>query len=147
MDLNMVGHDFLCAFPRVGGASCIRQLGTRSPRGDTYARWRHAFLVRTRILRQLLDFITRENAPLARLIMYLSQSLCVLYNHNLNKCCTAKNNDTSAFYTHFRSDFQDSIPERNKKSYVVRNWNQKHNMHCRPKGIEVAEVSCWLDLM
>ena len=22
--------------------------------------------------------------------MYLSQSLCVLYNHNLNKCCTAK---------------------------------------------------------
>ena len=27
-----------------------------------------------------------------------------------------KNNDTSAFYTHFRSDFLDvSIPERNKK--------------------------------
>ena len=22
--------------------------------------------------------------------MYLSQSLCVLYNHNLNKCCTEK---------------------------------------------------------
>ena len=45
--------------------------------------------------------------------MYLSQSLCVLYSHNLNKCCTEKNNDTSAFYTHFRSDFQDvSIPEK-----------------------------------
>ena len=28
-----------------------------------------------------------------------------------------KNDDTSAFYTHFRSDFLDvSIPERNKKS-------------------------------
>ena len=59
-----------------------------------------------------MDFISRENAPLARLIMYLSQSLCVLYNHNLNKCCTAKNNDASAFYTHFRSDFQDSIPKK-----------------------------------
>ena len=35
MDLNMVGHDFLCAFPRVGGASCIRQLGKRSPREGT----------------------------------------------------------------------------------------------------------------
>ena len=28
-------------------------------------------------------------------------------------CCTAKDNDTSAFYTHFRSDFQDvSIPKK-----------------------------------
>ena len=29
---------FLCAYPRVGGASCIGRLGTRSPRGDMYAR-------------------------------------------------------------------------------------------------------------
>ena len=65
------------------------------------------------------NFITRENAPLARLIMYLSQSLCVLYNHNLNKCCTAKNNDTSAFYTHFRSNFQDSIPEETIKAMLL----------------------------
>ena len=42
------------------------------PVEDTYARRRHAFLVRTRNLRQLLVFITRKNASLtllARLIM------------------------------------------------------------------------------
>ena len=38
--------------------------------------------------------------------MYLSQSLCVLYSHNLNKCCTEKNNDTSAFYTHLGQIFK-----------------------------------------
>ena len=27
---------FLCAYPRVGEASCIRLFGTRSPRGETF---------------------------------------------------------------------------------------------------------------
>ena len=36
----------------------------------------------------------------------------------LTNAVQKKNNDTSAFYTHFRSDFQDVlIPERNKKKY------------------------------
>ena len=74
--------------------------------------------------------------------MYLSQSLCLLYNHNLNMCCTAKKIMILQLFILISGQIFKMFQYKKKLLKKLKTKTQY-----APKGIEVTEVSCWLDLM